>query len=84
LSRRQERTELLDAQAKNALLIMLEPAKRSSLDECSVAKIKELDASIQTAKSISQAHASCLYLLQAIGCDAPAELANANCDPRPK
>jgi hypothetical protein len=53
--------KLLDAQAKNALLITLEPAKRWSLDECSIAKIKELrDASIQTAKSISQAHASCL------------------------
>jgi hypothetical protein len=37
------------------------------------------DASIQTAKSISQAHASRLHLLQAIGCDAPADLANANC-----
>jgi hypothetical protein len=72
--------ELLDAQAKNALLSTLEPVKRWSLDECSIAKIKELrDASIQTAKSISPALASRLHLLQSIGCDAPVDLANANC-----
>lgn len=47
--------ELLDAQANNALLSTHEPVKRWNLDECSIAKIKELrDPSIQSAKSISQ------------------------------
>jgi len=72
--------ELLDAQAREALLGTLEPVKRWGLEEYSIERIKELrDASIQTAKTIAQAHASCRYLLEAIGCDAPADLATANC-----
>lgn len=72
--------ELLDVQAREALLGTLEPVKRWGLEECTIAKIRELrDASIQTAKTIAQAHASCRHLLEAIGCDAPADFATANC-----
>ena len=72
--------ELLNAQARENLLKALETVSRWNLDECSIAKIKELrDAGIQTAKSIAQAHISCRELLDALGCDTPADVASANC-----